>query len=426
MKSIQRNRLILLGIITVVMIGLLLLQPQIGYSQFESPIPVPSVTPTTGVIDLTVDKNLDGVPDQLLTAIEALEAVVTQVNQMGDIANNPEAQVMLQRAQDDFDRQMPYSETTRANQVRLGELNKTLFEATDQDTRQKLWEEIEALQRQMLQEPNFALVAQISNRRLSDAMNAKIAADIAASEKVATPMPTATATDVIALKRESSETAAALDVSRANNGGLKTFQSVIWIRYFPRDGCNSGSAPNFGHLVRGEIMFYAGNNKINNFFYAKKYSHIGLYDGATGTTQFVYEANPDDGVNRRQLLGNWNTSQSCVAFARVNGTTPDQRQSALDWAKTTYGINSVTPYNYNFLDKNTNSALYCSQLPWKTFMHLGINLDSNSSTYSSWLIIRFSSVAYGFPAATAANLMVAPDESALSSSVSIYHEGLNP
>lgn len=429
MKSTYHKRLGLLGVTTMVMIGLALLQPKIGYSQFDSPMPTPSATPIAGVIDLTVDKNLDGVPDQLLTALQAYEVVVEQVNRIGDISNNPEAQAMLQRAQEAFERQMPYSATTRKNQAQLGALNQALFEATDQETREKLWHEIETLQSQMLQDPSFALVAQIVNRRLTDAMNAKIAADLA-SEKTPTPQPTATPTDSIGLKSDENE-APIMDTSRANNGGLQTFQAVIWIRSFPRDGCNSSSAPNFGSLTRGELMFYAGDNKINNFFYAKKFSHVGIYDGVIGGSQRVYESNPSGpvylgGARREFLDTGWKNTGGCVAFATVNGTTATQRQSALDWAETTYGINGQTPYNYNFLDKDTNSALYCSQLPWKMFMHLGIDLDSDSSVYSSWLIIRFSSIAYGFPAATAADFMVAPDEIALSSSTIFYQEGTNP
>lgn len=123
------------------------------------------------------------------------------------------------------------------------------------------------------------------------------------------------------------------------------------------------------------------------------------------------------------MLGNWNKSKSCVAFATVTGTTAAQRQSTLDWAQNTYGINNTTPYNYNFLDKTTDSALYCSQLVWKTFMHLNIDLDSNSTVYSSWLMQRFFAIGAGIPAVFIANYMVAPDEIALSSVVSIYHEG---
>lgn len=430
MKLAQLGKIFLITVTTFAIIGSSWLYPQHLYSQFQSPLPTPIATPAKGVIDLSVDKNQDGVPDELLSAIEALEAAIDAANRAGDLATNPKAQAALQHAQEEFDSKMPYSDQTRARQVKMGELNKQLLEATDQETQLKVWTEIEALQQEMLSDPNFALVAQIINRRLSDALNAKIAADIAANEKAASATPTPLPTPTNAPRNDYMKRVQSIEPMSAN-GGVKTSVPVVWIRILFRDACGTTNAPNFGSLTRGEIMFYAGDNKINNIFYAKKFSHIGLYDGVIGGTQRVYEANPVGdthlgGARRESLTNGWDDPGGCVAFATVNGTTPLQRQNALDWAESTYGINGQTPYNYNFLNKNIDSALYCSQLVWKTFMHLNIDLDSNSAVYSAWMIERFSLVGAGGAAGTVAYLMVAPDEIALSPSVAIYHEGLNP
>lgn len=220
-----------------------------------------------------------------------------------------------------------------------------------------------------------------------------------------------------------------------DNSGANANSSIPWNKYFSLDGCASANPPGYGSLVRGEIMFYQGE-QFKNFFYVKKWSHIGVYHGlGTDGRPRVYESNASGGTTdsvKLNLRSTWESPDTCVAFGYPSGTTPAERSNALTSLETTYG-NGTTPYNWNFLDKNTNAALYCSQLVWKMFKAhpanapLNKNLDSNSGIYASWLALRFAAlgVSGSTAAATAANLMVAPDEIALHSSMSMHGEGTN-
>ncbi|MBE3519814.1 MAG: hypothetical protein IMW97_05880 [Firmicutes bacterium] len=162
-------------------------------------------------------------------------------------------------------------------------------------------------------------------------------------------------------------------------------------------------------LRRGDIM-HVNNKKFFNL-YALYYSHSGIYDGAN----LVYDSNVD-GVRLRPL-SDWQQGQP-VALGYNNRRTYSERVAALDWAKARYGTDGSTPYNWNFLDKQTDSALYCSQLVWKTNLHLGDDLDSNDPDYAWFLFIRYGLVGLAF-----AYYAVAPDEIYLSPLVTYYSVG---
>jgi len=331
---------------------------------------------------------------------------------------------------------LPYSEQTRAAQKRLAEIYQALSKAPDQETQAKLWAEERSLQVQMQTDPNFALVDQLISRRLRNKLNGLAEAGKATpiSTEV-TPQATVPPIAPVPATLQSASTDAVGEgviQAAAANGGTQTMVPISWSEFFLRDSCAHTSAPDFTQLVRGDIMFYAGDNKNNNFFYAKKFSHIGMFDGPTNNINQVYEANPEDGATLRSMAANWTTNGSCVAMARVTGTTSQQRQAALNYVKGVYGTLGQTPYNYIFTIKgypldSTVPSLYCSQLVWKVFGHLGIDLDSNDVTYAAWMTLHFA--LEGFPYTTiTANLMVAPDEIYLHSAVTpnVYTEGINP
>lgn len=162
-------------------------------------------------------------------------------------------------------------------------------------------------------------------------------------------------------------------------------------------------------LRRGDIM-HVNNKKFFNL-YALYYSHSGIYDGGN----LVYDSNTD-GVRLRPL-SDWQQGQP-VALGYNNRRTYSERVAALDWAKARYGTDGSTPYNWNFLNKQTDSSLYCSQLVWKTNLYLGDDLDSNDGDYAWFLFIR-----YGLVGLTFAYYAVAPDEIYLSPLVTYYSVG---
>ncbi|MFN8488665.1 MAG: YiiX/YebB-like N1pC/P60 family cysteine hydrolase [Caldilineaceae bacterium] len=427
MKMSQWSRFCLSGLAVLMIMLSVVLQPQHAFSQLSSPLPTPTPT-ASDEIDLSIDEDHDGMPDQLKAAVQEYEDVYTAVAKKGgDPRNDPASLDALQKAHDKMVRRLPYSGQTRAAQKRLAQIYDALSKAPDQATQAKLWAEERALQVQMQQDPNFALVDQLVSRRLLDKLNGKSEPGKVAPNNATPPQPTSTPIPVQSMSTDA--TNGGVVQAAAANGGAQTIVPISWNEFFLRDSCAHTSAPDFTQLVRGEIMFYAGDNKNNNFFYAKKFSHIGMYDRPTNNIDQVYEANPEDGVKLKPRDANWKTSGSCVAIARVTGTTAQQRQSALTYVEGVYGTLGQTPYNYILIDKgypidSVVGSLYCSQLIWKVFGHLGIDLDSNDGTYATWLTLHFGLL--GFPYTTvAAGPVVAPDEIYLHPSVlpNVYTEG---
>lgn len=160
-------------------------------------------------------------------------------------------------------------------------------------------------------------------------------------------------------------------------------------------------------LLPGDIM-HINNKKFFNI-YAMYYSHSGIYNG----NNTVYESN-SDGV-RVLPLSSWQQGQP-VALGYTRNRSHSQVVAALNWAKATYGTDGRTPYNWNFLNKTTDSALYCSQLVWKMHQYMGIDVDSNHWAYALYLTAKFGAVGTTFALAA-----VAPDEIYLSDEIVYYY-----
>lgn len=175
----------------------------------------------------------------------------------------------------------------------------------------------------------------------------------------------------------------------------------------------SPNAASFGSLKVGDILARRSGWLVL-WPWAMVYEHTGNYYG----NNLVFESNAD-GV-RTKALSTWKTGGQYVGLARNNKATSARMASAVTWAANKYGTNGRTSYNYNFLDKGTDSRLYCSQLSWKISQNAGVNVDSNSAWYISWVLARFGPVVSAgiIPA-------VAPDEVMLSSNVTVYSTGWN-
>nr|WP_207725125.1 YiiX/YebB-like N1pC/P60 family cysteine hydrolase [Anaerocolumna cellulosilytica] len=71
----------------------------------------------------------------------------------------------------------------------------------------------------------------------------------------------------------------------------------------------------------------------------------------------------------------WNTTRNSCYGVTVIGTTAAQDTAAANWSYKQIG----KPYNFNYLDKNTRSKFYCSQLVYAAYLdNYGINLDTSS------------------------------------------------
>ena len=204
----------------------------------------------------------------------------------------------------------------------------------------------------------------------------------------------------------------------------------------PAPASASGASSNFDiayyeHKIkqRGDIMFVHYRSANPAWTWAKSWSHVGMYndDGE------VYDSDIDgcSGVNRRDIskfISNGNKLQYAQLERLEQEDSPDHPRvksalsSALSRAIGRYGTGCDTPYNFNFLNKETDSAMYCSQLVWKTYLDIGdysVDVDSNNWSYVLWLQARYGTIAGVTPAIFALR-SVAPDEIARDSDPDYY------
>lgn len=413
---------------------------------------------TTNVIDpidLHVDENQDGIPDELATALAEIDVAYRALVALDEHApadKRDEARQNMERLESRFMERLPYRAQTRQAQARMRDIYQAVTETTDH-------EELAALRRErnlqlaiMLEDPNFALVDHILTRELEDALNAKVLEDATEEAVVAEPREE---TDG---NREVASTAAVPESSRlhipflsaqelnstdendvavtpaAVEGGAVSYIATFW-ESLERDPClNTGSTSWKTNLARTNLLFYAGNNPFNNFFFAKKYSHVGMVSSVNSSNinaSLIYEANPGSGVMLRQIQqGGWLADEGCVARASVSGPTYTQESNALSWAQGQYGTNGSTGYNYILWEKDsTTNGLYCSQLVYKAYKsspYFSLNLDSNHSAYHNWFLNRYGLLSiFQIDVGSFADAAVAPDEIALHPSVVIHTERHN-
>lgn len=154
-------------------------------------------------------------------------------------------------------------------------------------------------------------------------------------------------------------------------------------------------------------------------FWAFMYEHSGIYYGTRGKMQAVYESTSEGGVQFKDVK----TWQKGGLYVGIHRSAIDVHKIASTFERliNTYGYNGRTPYNFNLLNKHTNSALYCSQLVWKFYLMLGIDVDSNDPLYASWLRINYGTTLGNYTSTNA----VAPDEVALTSKLFRVASGWN-
>jgi len=155
-------------------------------------------------------------------------------------------------------------------------------------------------------------------------------------------------------------------------------------------------------------------------YWARVYEHAGIYYGKSeGFGIAVYESTNVGGVQFKPV-GTWQQNGQYVGIHRSRTISSSTLSRSLDALVQRYG-HLVTPYNYNFVNKTTDRALYCSQLAWKYFMSMGVNIDSNSSVYSQWLVGQYGGTIGNYVGFHA----VAPDEIGLSSALVRLYSGWN-
>jgi Permuted papain-like amidase enzyme, YaeF/YiiX, C92 family len=322
-----------------------------------------------GAIDLTKDADGDGLPDELETGVDAARAIASggDPNQLDDDELDPFAAVIMDLAD-----RLPLSARTRKDQRHILELTAELNTAGPRKAR-RILRRIGRREGELLKDPNLELVMKSLDQMLGPAT---------ADDGTAAGIPAA----VVPTRRP------------APTG-----------------------KPAFEQLQRGDVMLLRSRGSFL-FPWTVYYSHAGTYDG----NNMVYES-LGSGVQLGPLQ-HWKERGTRVALGRSTKSSQPQVVAALDQAKSRYGTNKKTPYNFLFPNKTRDDAIYCSQLTWKIHKSLGVDLDSNDWR---WFLqvglknIYATPVGIGTLIPTVLIPAVAPDEVYYSPNVSFYSQGDN-
>lgn len=331
-------------------------------------------------INLMIDENEDGLPDELVEAVnEALD--VAKESGDPDSIDSPEEEAAFQNALTTLLAKMPFSDETIKLQLEINDLYKQVADpAIDTERSDVLLDQIE----QDLQEM----------RR--DDMNYNIVQDAVATM---------------------------LDNTKDSS---------------PSGEAGVSGRPDYDSMQRGDILFGRSSGIVPHLPYVIDFTHAGNYQG----NSFVYEA-VSDGVIIRPLSV-WKSDYGRVALAHSNRKSVYQITSALDWAIIRYGTASMSGYNWTVFvphDKKTEDicikppyqkrCLYCSQLTWKIHDHAGVNVDSNNAKYIALAALKYLGYGGIMSAASVSYLMgiiipgVMPDEIYRDKSINVYSDGNN-
>jgi uncharacterized protein YycO len=385
--------------------------PTQASTTFKSPLPPGD----DASYDFSIDEDGDGVPDQLAEALDEIAYLASLA------PNDNAAEAQYRAALKRFAKRLPYPPNIRGKQQQLWALHERLMKAKDADKAKEIMADMDALRAEIYSDPNVAIAERVLRQRFLDGLPENDA-------------------EVV------EETQRSVDAPQETNQVLwRIFLPMAASRFLtpvePTELCAAG-APDFGVLQRGDLLFRALPNSHVNYYYAIKFSHVGMYDGVVAGQQRVYESNVEEanlgipgGVHRINL-NLWRGRDLCISLMRANVATIPQSQvrGALDWAQLTrYGTNGETSYNFNFFLKEndqctadrTNCSLYCSQLIWQIFNRIGVDVDSNDAAYHDWLVGQYPVVDPDF-VRDFVTRTVAPDEVARSGSLVRLSEGTNP
>lgn len=161
-------------------------------------------------------------------------------------------------------------------------------------------------------------------------------------------------------------------------------------------------------------------------FYARQWSHVGMYDGSgkiyDSSDQDCAETDDeDDGVALRSLQEFYDDADNIMYAQLADSSWHANQAEVIKAAKQNYGTDCSTPFTMWVFSLNGTSSFFCSKLVWRAYLDdddYPVDLDSNSLTYYWWLHRM-----YGWSLAWyIINYTVAPDEIALSPHVDRYYQ----
>ncbi len=245
------------------MIALLTLGPVAALAQQPGP---------ANPIDLGVDANQDGLPDELVAEFEMIRTLAEGVSAADDTG-----QAAIDHAAADLLDRLPYASETRRLQSQVAALQQQLEASGDPATSQALLAEMQTIEAALMDDPAVALTL----KTLDSVLASHSGPDAAGlNEQVFLPVITTGASDLT-----DALTAAA-------------------------DSACTG----WDCLAPGHIMLINGGDPLTSFLYAWKWAHSGTYYGDYGesdTNNMVYESNLGGGVELRPLA-NWQETGSKV------------------------------------------------------------------------------------------------------------------
>jgi len=137
--------------------------------------------------------------------------------------------------------------------------------------------------------------------------------------------------------------------------------------------CNEGSTGlNICDLQKGDIVLSHNLDAVyaaENLLFGGYWTHAGIYNGDGTFTDSI----PSEGVRVASFKQSsfWDPSDWAILRTNQDG---GKRDEAIAYARRQAADDD--PYNWNFLNKETEDKFYCSQLVWRAYYEQDIDLDN--------------------------------------------------
>jgi hypothetical protein len=371
-------------------------------------------------IDLTLDLDDDGLPDELVAAID-------HIRQLPPSRQTAAILELVTR--------LPYSESTLNLQAQAALATLQLEGCNLNEVQQhQLATKLQDLLDAMTTDPEYTAAQQF--------IKAILAKDFA----VQFPVPPAPGVPACELTETSTgPTCVPFNLNDKQFCFLQkvtTGDTFCEVRTSPTPPVRPPDEFGWNHLAKGDLLLRESSSPIwrtlEHFFGEIKYSHGATWNG----DRSLYEA-IETGVVVTNLV-DWVIEGDAVAIGE-NNLSPGLEEVALSLGQQRYGTDGRTPFDIVHFDKNIERfGVYCTQIMWRMQMFIGTDIDSQNWEVALYLVARWGTVGAdigsffgplgsliggvfgGSAGLLVAQLAVLPDEIYFSDKVRWYYIGEMP
>jgi len=316
-------------------------------------------------IDLSQDADGDGLPDELVDAIDQI------------LHSAPSEQTA---AIFEMVRRLPYSQRTLDLQAKVAVASLQLDVCTLTDAeRDKLAMKVQDFLDAMMTDPGYARAQEAIQAILTKDFEVQFPVPPLAAVPACELTGTLTGPLCVGFNLTENQSCVLRQVTTGDIVCLLIETSPIPIELPP------GPELNWDRLSMGDLVLRRAIDRTwQTLIYAIFYTHSATWNG----DRQLYEAIRQGVVLTR--LDDWITGADDVAIG-FNNVTGEFQAEGLSWAKERYGTDGRTRFDFlrHFNKEKDSQGLYCSQLNWLIHRHIAVDIDSQDSRVAIGMVAKW-------------------------------------